>query len=272
MSINEENPLVSVVIPSYNNEATIVTAINSVFAQSYKDVEVIIVNDGSTDSTDELLREYCSTSGYGSNITYLAIANAGPSNARNIGMFNAKGKYVAFLDADDCWANTKLEKQLNCFEAYPSAAMVGCAFGKKRIAADIAVKVISFKELLFSNYFSTPTVIIKKSVLEKLGVRFNVAQRYSEDYRVWLEIAYSYPVILLNEVLAKNQFEKADYGDHGLSSNLYLMEKGELSNYCYFYKKKYIGLGTLLSVMVVSIAKYFLRVVRSAARPSKTTA
>jgi glycosyltransferase involved in cell wall biosynthesis len=264
MSSEANLPLVSVVVPCYNNGDTILAAIASIFSQSYKRVEAIIVNDGSTDHTDDAIKQYISIKGV--DITYIVIPNAGPSNARNIGIDNAIGEFIAFLDGDDCWESTKLEKQMQYFTNYSDTALVGCAFGKRRIASNVIAKFINFKELLLTNYFSTPTVVIKKKCLEELNLKFNTAQRYSEDYRLWLEISRHFRVLLLNEVLAKNQLDKADYGETGLSSNLYLMEKGELSNYDYLLKKGYITKLTYLLASSYSVLKYLVRLLKSSIR------
>ena len=101
---------VSVVIPSYNGEKFICQTIDSVFAQTFKDFEVLVIDDGSTDKTKEVLSKY------GDSIRYLYKQNGGVSSARNYGIEQAKGKYIAFLDADDLWMPEKLEKQVSLLE------------------------------------------------------------------------------------------------------------------------------------------------------------
>lgn len=98
--------LVSVVIPTYNRATTISRAIQSVLDQTYRDLEVIVVDDGSTDSTQEILR------GFDGRIKVIRQANAGPSSARNCGIKAARGDIVAFLDSDDVWLPSKLERQV----------------------------------------------------------------------------------------------------------------------------------------------------------------
>lgn len=106
-----EEVKISVVIPSYNAAKYVVVAVESVLAQTYRDFEILVVDDGSTDDTREVLRKY------GAAVQYLYKTNGGVSSARNYGIEKARGKYVAFLDADDVWLPEKLEKQMAVMEA-----------------------------------------------------------------------------------------------------------------------------------------------------------
>lgn len=112
---------VSVIIPSFNRAGTIARAIDSVLAQTYTDLEVIVVDDGSTDSTGAVLQRYAGR------ITVLSQSNAGPSAARNRGAAAAHGEILAFLDSDDVWLPTKLERQVRLLvEAGPAVACCIC--------------------------------------------------------------------------------------------------------------------------------------------------
>lgn len=106
-----KTPLVSVVIPAYNAIRFVETTIDGVLAQTFQDFEILAVDDGSTDNTKEILEAY------GDKIRYLPKKNGGVSSARNYGIENAEGKYIAFLDADDVWLPEKLEKQVFLMEA-----------------------------------------------------------------------------------------------------------------------------------------------------------
>ncbi len=106
------NKLVSVIIPTYNRAKTLPRAIKSALSQSYKNIEVIIVDDGSTDNTEEIVKNY-----QDSRIVFLKhITNEGCAAALNTGISNVKGEYVAFLDSDDEWLPTKIEKQMVKFK------------------------------------------------------------------------------------------------------------------------------------------------------------
>jgi glycosyltransferase involved in cell wall biosynthesis len=109
------NPKVSVVIPTYNRAAQVRNAIESVMAQTFSDLEVIVVDDGSSDDTGKILQET-----YGDRIRYFAQANQGVSVARNKGLAEARGEWIAFLDSDDLWEKEKLEWQFRALERFGS--------------------------------------------------------------------------------------------------------------------------------------------------------
>lgn len=114
-------PLVSVVIPTFNRAATIVRAVESVLQQTYRPLELIVVDDGSTDETSEVLKRY------GDAIVYVPQDNAGPAAARNRGIRQSQGDLIAFLDSDDVWLATKLERQVAVLErAGPEAPCCLC--------------------------------------------------------------------------------------------------------------------------------------------------
>lgn len=108
---------VSVVIPSYNSARYVVAAVESVLAQTFRDFEILVIDDGSTDETKEVLKKY------GDVVRYLYKPNGGVSKARNYGIEKARGKYVAFLDADDLWMPEKLEKQVALLESNADAGL-----------------------------------------------------------------------------------------------------------------------------------------------------
>jgi GT2 family glycosyltransferase len=110
--------LVSVIIPTYNRAGIVGAAIESVLEQSHADVEVIVVDDGSTDETRGIVESY------GPRVRYLAQANAGVSAARNVGLMNARGEFIALLDSDDRFLPWKLEAQIRVFRQYPAIGMV----------------------------------------------------------------------------------------------------------------------------------------------------
>src|ERR1700730_10120521 len=116
----EASPLVSVIIPAYNASNTIVRALDSVFAQTFVDFEVVVVNDGSPDT--ELLERALLP--YMSRVRYLKQENKGPGGARTSGILQMRGKYAAFLDADDMWLPTHLSSQIGMLQANPSLDLV----------------------------------------------------------------------------------------------------------------------------------------------------
>jgi glycosyltransferase involved in cell wall biosynthesis len=117
-NITPSEPLVSVVIPTYNRAVLIPGVVQSVLKQSYKNIEIIVVDDGSTDDTKTIIDQFKHK------IQYIYTENSGPAHARNTGMTAAKGKYIAFLDSDDLYLPHKLELQVSFMESHPEVGMV----------------------------------------------------------------------------------------------------------------------------------------------------
>lgn len=254
----EQNDLlsISVIIPCFNAETTIVKCIKSVFSQTYPVFEIIVIDDGSTDRTLLLLNELKYNCPEFIEFRIYEQENSGPSIARNRGINLANGSWIAFLDSDDLWFNNKIEVQVKKISQNETIDFCSVGYGNSKMKK-IDSEYISFKELCYSNVFSTPTVMVKSHVIK--GIKFNSEQKYGEDVRVWLEIAYKYKCLLIYQILAKNVEEKKVYGDSGLSSNLWKMEEGELSNFSYFYKKKYINYSFWITISSWSILKYLRR-------------
>ena len=108
-----DRPLISCIVPVFNGERYLRETLDSILAQTYRPIEIIVADDGSTDSTPRIVV------GYGDTIHYVKQNNAGASAARNLGLHVARGEFIAFLDADDLWHPEKLARQMTCFEAHP---------------------------------------------------------------------------------------------------------------------------------------------------------
>src|SRR5438477_8705985 len=119
-----EDPLVSVVIPTYNRAKMVVEAVRSALGQTVTAMEVIVVDDGSRDDTEERLSEF------GNRIEFYVQQNQGVSAARNAGIGHATGEYIAFLDSDDVWHPRKLEMQIAHFQHHPDLALLACRSGR----------------------------------------------------------------------------------------------------------------------------------------------
>lgn len=202
--------LVSVVIPTYNSSLSLTHALKSVVGQTYKEFEIIVIDDGSIDNTEEVVRNFPFP------ILYLKVPNGGPAKARNIGIKNSQGDFVAFLDADDLWLPRKLEAQIKAFDADPELMLVFTEdlflkndklikkpFSKKqRLMCGNVVKNI----FLFS-YVGTPTVMVRRSIFEEVGY-FEEDMLIAEDDNLWLRIASKYKISLLDEVLVHIRITK----------------------------------------------------------------
>jgi GT2 family glycosyltransferase len=193
--------LVSVVIPTYNRVHVLERAIESVLSQTYSNYEIIVVDDGSTDSTKAAIAQ-----SYG-NVRLLSIPHSGVSKARNRGIMDADGKWVAFLDSDDYWLPRKLERQMEFLKAYPQYTI--CHTNEIWIRNGVRInqgkkhrKFMGwfFKPCLHLCLISPSSVIIHKSVFENCGM-FDEQFEVVEDYDLWLRITSKYPVGYVNERL-----------------------------------------------------------------------
>jgi len=259
-STGSENK-VSVILPLYNAESTIVKALESVLNQTYKNWELIIIDDGSTDKSVIYVQDFIQrlNAKIQKKITIRSQKNSGPSSARNHGIQQSNGEYIAFLDSDDSWIAEKLEIQIDYFKKNPTAGIVGGGFNQKIFEDHIKFRAVTYYQLLFRNYFLTPAVMIWRDALNAEKYVFDVSKTYCEDQDLWLRITHKHSGIYINQVLAKNIIGKANFGEKGLSSNLLLMYKGELSNYFSEYKNKRISYYSLLIILIFSFIKFCRR-------------
>lgn len=173
-------------MPSYNCEKFIKTAIESVVNQTYKDFELIIVDDCSTDGTKEIIKGYVNND---KRIKLICqMKNMGVANARNRGIDEAKGDYTAFLDSDDVWRKNKLEEQL-AFMEKEKADIVYSSYdfidekGNKILKPFIVPEKTDFNKMLSENVFAPSTVMLKTGLIKKN--KFN-PEFYHEDYVLWM--------------------------------------------------------------------------------------
>lgn len=187
-------PLVSIIMPAYRVADYIVMALDSILAQTFTDYEIIVVNDGSPD-TNELEHVLLV---YGERIVYVKQANAGPSAARNIAIRRARGKFLAFLDADDYWEPNFLDRQLAFFDRQPPVDLVYCdgllvgdspLTGRTFTELNPSVSEATFESLLSgdSTVILSGTIARTQAVVDAGG--FDEGLRYSEDYDLWLRMA-----------------------------------------------------------------------------------
>lgn len=182
-------PLVSVVIPTYNAGRYIREAVESVIQQTYGVVEIIVVDDGSTDATTAVLKPYIDSRA----IIYVKQENGGSMRARNVGVQYATGEFIAFLDADDVWMPEKLEKQMVLFTHDVCLVYSGRLLlddqGHLTDSREIPRRGHVLKDLLRNNFITNSSVVVRRSILEKVGHFNEAANVYGlEDYDLWLRI------------------------------------------------------------------------------------
>jgi glycosyltransferase involved in cell wall biosynthesis len=198
MRIDPNSLLVSVIIPTWNRGWTIKSAVDSVLSQTLKSYELIIVNDGSTDNTADILNEYASR------ITVIHQPNRGVSAARNKGIAHSSGELLAFLDSDDRWLPEKLERQTAFMEANPRLSI--CQTEEIWIRNGVRVNPkkkhrkpsgMMFEPSLALCLISPSAVMIRRHLLDEVGL-FDENLPACEDYDLWLRITCRHPVGLLD--------------------------------------------------------------------------
>jgi len=241
--------LVSVVIPTFNRAYCLGQALDSVFSQTHQNLEVLLVDDGSTDDTRALLERHWAAE---PRLRYLYQANAGVSAARNHGLREARGDYIALLDSDDTWMPWKLAAQLACLNAFPEAGMIWTDMqavdpdgqvlypmflrrmytayrwfsaeqlfsAERRLASlmpdvppDLSDAVVRcgdvFSPMLMGNLVHTSTVLLRRSRYEKVR-QFDESMKTGEDYDFHLRTCREGPVAFLDAALIRYQCGRAD--------------------------------------------------------------
>lgn len=207
--------MISVVIPLYNKETSICHTLQTVLNQSYQEFEIVIVNDGSTDRSVEEAEKVKD-----SRIRLIHQANAGVSAARNKGIAEAKGEYIAFLDADDEWNKDYLQTQYALTQKFPECGVFACNYEFHDQDGNITktrLNRLLFHEVdgILENYFEvalcshpplwTSAVMVKKSAVEKVG-GFLVGATLGEDLITWAKLAVAYKIAFSKEVMAIYHF------------------------------------------------------------------
>ncbi len=195
----DNTKLVSVILPTYNRAWILKESVDSVLAQDYPKIELIVINDGSTDDTLDLLEEYKDR------ITIINQENKGVSAARNAGIKKSRGEFIALLDSDDAWEKGKISCQMDFFDRHPEALI--CQTEEiwirngKRVNPKVKHKKPSgdiFKASLKLCLVSPSAVMMKKELFELKGY-FNESFTVCEDYDLWLRISADTPVYLIDK-------------------------------------------------------------------------
>ena len=188
-------PTVSVIIPTFNHANFLPFALQSLIDQTYRDFEVLVIDDGSIDGSAEIVKDYCSKD---PRFSYYYQENKGRSAARNYGLEMARGKYITFLDSDDVYLPEKIEKQVQVLDTDPQIGWVYCLYSymnEQGALLDIKTRDYSFAgniypDIIFfkGNIVTTPGVMLRRALLEKAGL-FDEKMDICEDLDLWRRIS-----------------------------------------------------------------------------------
>ena len=182
-------PLASVVIPTHNRSGFLCQAVESALAQTYPNVEVIVIDDGSTDDTADAMARY------DSRVHYIRQANRGVAAARNAGIRVAKGDYLSFLDDDDLFCSHKIERQVQLLRRQPDAGLIHCRYcivdqdGSELYRAGILKEGDVLRELLYSNFVWMGAPLMRRTCLDSVGLFDEKVPAVTADWDMWLRIA-----------------------------------------------------------------------------------
>ncbi len=211
---------VSVIIPTYNRAHLIERSVKSVLNQTYKNLEVIVVDDGSKDNTEEIIKSINDD-----RIIYYKQENGGAAKARNTGVNLATADYIAFHDSDDCWREDKLEKQMKYFLENPYFGMVYCDYKMHRldgstycVPSDFSMigelEGDMFLTILVNNAIGTPTMVLKKEIFEEVS-GFDNSLHCLEDWDFALKVAEYYYIGYVREPLVDAYQQEGSVSSNG---------------------------------------------------------
>lgn len=270
LAANYGSPTVSVIMNCYNCSRYLKEAIDSVYAQTYGDWEIIFWDNVSTDNSAEIAKSYNSKLLY-----FRGDTNVPLGYARNLAVEKANGRYIAFLDCDDIWLPSKLEKQMSLFEVNPDVKLVfsdSSVVNSKREIMHSSFSVQQpfrgrvFNELLISyNFIPLVTAVIERSVIEDVGM-FDNRYKIAEEYDFFLRIAHKYPLDYVDEALAEYRVHDSNWShkqdicieeeleiinkwldkdpliNHGIGSKLMIKKMKRYAALYLFYTVKYLHL------------------------------
>lgn len=237
--------MISVVIPLYNKEKSVRATLDSVCAQSYTDWECIVVDDGSTDNSLNVVKEFVGqidNRWIDDRLTIIFKKNGGVCSARNRGILEAKGEYVALLDGDDIWDKEYLAEQVKMIQDFPKAAMWGINFAEmregkivRRVPTGLPDGYRGYVEHYFempkrvSDLFCSSSVVIRKDVFDKVGM-FDERIKYAEDSDMWFRIIATHKVAFYDRYLVFYQWD---------AENRAMTKRRDLRSFLPYYVDKY---------------------------------
>ena len=229
--------MISVVVPLYNKEQSITATLQSICEQTYKDMEILVVDDGSTDKSVAVVTSYPDM-----RIRLIHKENGGVCSARNRGIIEAKGEYVALIDADDLWDKEYLIEHVRMIHDFPEAAMWGINFAEtdngklvRKLATGLPNGYRGYVENYFqmkgriSDLFCSSSVVIRRSVFDKVGM-FDECIKYAEDTDMWWRIIATHKVAFHDRYMVFYRFD---------AENRALKRTIQLKYFLPYYIKKY---------------------------------
>ena len=247
-------PTVSVIIHTYNNEKFIVETVESVLNQTYKDYEIIIVDDGSVDGTRDALIPYMQK------IRYHYKENGGIASAKNAGISLSETEFVAFLDHDDLWAPDKLQLQMEHFNENPQIGLVYAKDTSFRDGKELRTKPEKgysgwiFKELLAKSFIQTSTVVVKRECLDAVGP-YDETFSLGDEYDMFLRIARKFQCGFVDKGLTRYRVH-----DTNASNNDFLFDNENLGVYKKIYNNFTDLDGVEKKILRKRIARYSMKV------------
>ncbi len=249
--------LVSVIVPVFNRQDYVAETIESIVKQTYKNIEIIIINDGSTDNSEKIIRTFQSQ--YPDIINVINQQNQGQVKARNNGLKIARGEFIAFLDSDDVWLLDKLEKQVCLFNkkvglVYSGVQYIdtwGNVIGEEQ--CDQNIKGAVYEKLIVKNRMTGGTVIVRNEALKKVGL-FDETFEAAENWDLWIRVTQFYEVNFVDEALLKYRKHSGN-----MSSNNTLMLDAThsiLEKYCLNTNIE----GVAAEACEIATANYYYRV------------
>ena len=233
---SEDRPTVSVVIPTYNRANFLPATIQSVLDQTFSDFEILVIDDGSTDNTDQIVRQISDD-----RVIYIRQSHSGlPAVGRNKALAHARGRYIAFLDSDDLWLPQKLARQVKYMDSHPNIAMTytnAYAFTNDPdkfnptsiLSARQGMSGYIFEELYGNPVILNLTVMIRSDVVSQVGMfDENPQLKANEDYEYWVRIAFRYQISYIDESLALYRQHPAGISKAAVATNrakIFLIEK-----------------------------------------------
>lgn len=203
---NSHHPLASVIIPNYNHARYLPDAIESILRQDYPTVEIIVVDDGSSDNSREVVAPY------GERVRYIWQENQGLSAARNTGIKAALGEFIGLLDADDMFESTFLSTMITTLEAHPTACGVFCGYQfvdeNNRLLPQIEVHTIPdiglYKALLDGNFLVPESMFLRRSCYAEAG-DFDTSLTACEDWDMWLRVSKRRQIVAAPHILTRHR-------------------------------------------------------------------